>query len=118
MAHGELDADTLSDLGLAPTGRFVNLRSWPTSFALVARGVKTFEARYNDRDYAEGDVLLLNEWLPDGRGYTGRWTAQVVTHVWPGGFGLNLGHWVVLSIHPYAGPISVEPDAVARVRGH
>ena len=44
----------------------------------VRRGVKTFELRLDDRNYAVGDLLILREWGPDA-GYTGYVTCAVVT---------------------------------------
>ena len=47
------------------------LKIWPKYFEEVASGQKNFEIRYNDRDFAEGDYLALNEYSGDA-GYTGR----------------------------------------------
>lgn len=56
---------------------------------------KNFEIRYNDRDYREGDWLVLREW--DGVNFTGCEVVRRITHVyeldsigWPG--------WVAMSI--------------------
>ncbi|BBN97471.1 DUF3850 domain-containing protein [Sporolactobacillus terrae] len=40
----------------------------PEYFKAVAEGRKTFEIRNNDRNYREGDTVVLQEW--DGQ-YTG-----------------------------------------------
>jgi len=40
------------------------LKTWPPFWEQVDRGTKTFELRYNDRDYKVGDVLRLLEWEP------------------------------------------------------
>ena len=45
------------------------LKTLPAFYNAVLIGEKTFEVRYNDRDYRVGDVLILREWT--GRGYTG-----------------------------------------------
>lgn len=39
-------------------------------FTAVLSGDKRFELRKNDRDYREGDTVLLYEW--NGKEYTGR----------------------------------------------
>lgn len=46
------------------------LKIHPAYFKAVRSGKKTFEVRYNDRNYKVGDVLKLREW--DGEKYTGR----------------------------------------------
>src|SRR5690348_13292378 len=38
------------------------LKVWPDFYAAIASGRKTFEIRKDDRDFAEGDRLLLREW--------------------------------------------------------
>lgn len=40
------------------------LKTWPAAFAAVKAGTKRHEIRANDRDYAEGDVVVLREWDP------------------------------------------------------
>jgi hypothetical protein len=47
------------------------LKTWPYYFELMSRGVKTFEHRKNDRDFQEGDVLVLREWDPGSERYSG-----------------------------------------------
>lgn len=57
-----------------------DLKIWPTQYAMILQGKKTFELRRDDRPYAIGDQLLLREYDPgrEGsaliavRGYTGR----------------------------------------------
>lgn len=45
------------------------LKILPEFFDAVVHGVKTFELRKNDRNFAVGDILLLKEWKHE---YTGR----------------------------------------------
>lgn len=40
------------------------LKTWPEFFRACRSGDKTFELRYNDRDYKVGDELELNEFEP------------------------------------------------------
>lgn len=51
--------------------RYHVLKTWPPYFRQTQLGQKTFELRKNDRDYKEGDLLILREYMPDN-GYTGR----------------------------------------------
>jgi hypothetical protein len=62
------------------------LKTLPVYFCDIAIGVKTFEVRRNDRDYAVDDVLLLQEW-EDGQ-YTGREHCMRVTYIIQGVCGL------------------------------
>lgn len=51
----------------------------PEYYRAIERGEKTFEVRYNDRNYKKYDVLHLQEWL-NGE-YTGRVIVADVTYV-------------------------------------
>ena len=71
------------------------LKIWPIYFEAVLSGRKTFEYRFNDRNYQEGDMLILREYsngspyysLGETRqGYTGRMIACYI------GFVLGLGN--------------------------
>lgn len=57
------------------------LKSWPEHFADVASGEKRAEVRKNDRGYEKGDILVLQEYSPEGHAYTGRSLRVRVTHV-------------------------------------
>ncbi|MEK5175116.1 ASCH/PUA domain-containing protein [Heyndrickxia sp. FSL W8-0496] len=50
------------------------LKILPQYFEPVAKRLKNFEIRKNDRDYEVGDLLLLQECFmdPEGPTYTGR----------------------------------------------
>lgn len=47
----------------------------------VLNGKKTFEVRKNDRGFAVGDSLVLEEYVPMGEGYTGQAIIREVTYV-------------------------------------
>lgn len=47
------------------------LKTWPEPFHAVANGLKTFEVRRDDRNFKEGDRLVLQEWVPGEERYTG-----------------------------------------------
>lgn len=53
----------------------------PEYFDAIVSGKKKFELRSNDFDIAEGDTLLLEEWDPQVKQYTGRSVEKNVTYV-------------------------------------
>jgi ASC-1-like (ASCH) protein len=59
----------------------VNKKIWPEYFKLVQSGKKGFELRLNDFDVAEGDTLVLEEWDPNTKEYTGRKIEKQVGYV-------------------------------------
>ena len=70
-----------------------DLKIWTPYFDLVYRGEKPFEIRLDDRGYAVGDTLVLNEWDQHSGQATGRTTKKVVTYILRGGqFGLQDGY--------------------------
>lgn len=64
------------------------LKTWPEYFQALCSGRKTFELRKNDRDFRVGDVLLLEEWDPATKAYSGRLIEREVTYIAQGVFGL------------------------------
>lgn len=77
-----------------------DLKILPPYFEHVKKGEKTFELRFDDRDYCAGDILLLREWS-DGK-YTGRSIMTKITYLLKGFDGLIDG-WVILSIKKFGG---------------
>lgn len=59
----------------------VEKKVWPEYFEQILSGSKTFELRLNDFDIVEGDALLLKEWDPETKQYTGRELARTVGFV-------------------------------------
>ena len=53
----------------------------PEYFELVSSGKKKFELRLNDFDIQEGDALVLEEWDPETKEYTGRSIERRVGYV-------------------------------------
>lgn len=72
------------------------LKTWPEYFEEVFMGHKTFEVRKYDREFKEGDHLILKEFNPHILEYTGRECARVVTYILHGGqFGIEEGYCVM-----------------------
>ncbi|MFA5163081.1 MAG: DUF3850 domain-containing protein [Patescibacteria group bacterium] len=59
----------------------INKKIWPEYFEPVASGKKKYELRLNDFKVQEGDVLVLEEWDPATKEYTGRKTEKKVSYV-------------------------------------
>lgn len=74
------------------------LKCWTPHFEDVFAGRKPFEIRRDDRGFAVGDILELQEFEP-GIGYTGRTCRRTVTFKFDAtawnGFGLLYGHCVM-----------------------
>ena len=59
----------------------IEKKAWPESFAKVADGSKSFDLRLADFGCNAGDVLVLREWDPDTKQYTGRQLEKTVSYV-------------------------------------
>jgi len=59
----------------------IKKKIWPEYFELVSSGKKKFELRLADFDVKEGDTLLLEEWDPKTKEYTGRKIEKKVSFV-------------------------------------
>ena len=55
------------------------LKILPECYIAVDKGIKTFEIRFNDRNYKVGDILYLQEFC--GGEYTGREIIKEVCYV-------------------------------------
>lgn len=74
------------------------LKILPEYFDAVRDGRKRFELRQNDRDFHEGDSLVLREWDQEEGGYTGRSLKAEIPYILYGPcFGLEDG-WAILSL--------------------
>ncbi len=72
------------------------LKCQPGYFSDLRSGLKTFEVRKGtDRFYQYGDELLLQEWGPNVKCYTGRELLMRVTYVMHGGPFLPEDVWVM-----------------------
>ncbi len=59
----------------------INKKIWPEYFEAIVSGRKKFELRLDDFEVKEGDTLLLLEWDPKTKEYTGRKVEKKVTYV-------------------------------------
>lgn len=73
--------------------KVIRKKIWPEYFDTVASGKKKYELRLDDFDVAEGDTLVLEEWDPKTKTYTGRVTEKSVSFV--GKFKIDRLFWPV-----------------------
>ena len=59
----------------------IEKKVWPKYFEAILGGDKTFEVRLADFECNEGDVLLLREWDPEKKDYTGRTIEKKITYI-------------------------------------
>jgi len=59
----------------------IKKKTWPEYFDVVVSGKKKFDMRLADFDIKEGDTLVLEEWDPTTKEYTGRKIEKKVTYV-------------------------------------
>ena len=59
----------------------IKKKTWPAYFEKVLSGEKKFDMRVADFDIKEGDELILEEWDPATKEYTGRSIAKKVGYV-------------------------------------
>ena len=72
----------------------IEKKAWPEYFQQIIENKKTYDFRLNDFDIGEGDILILKEWDPKTKNYTGReiektvgyvgkWKIEELTKFWP-----------------------------------
>lgn len=77
-----------------------NLKTWTEYFKEVYEGNKNFELRFNDRNFKVGDFLILQDYCPIKKEYSGFSVKKEITYILQGGsFGLEEGY-VILSLKP------------------
>jgi len=59
----------------------IKKKCWPEYFEAILAGKKNYELRLNDFTIKEGDTLVLEEWDPKTKSYTGRSVQKKVTYV-------------------------------------
>ncbi len=72
-----------------------HLKTWPEYYADMDSGAKTFEVRKDDRGFMEGDLLILQEYLPHEKRYTGHKSRHTVLKVYRNVPGLIRGYCVM-----------------------
>lgn len=59
----------------------IEKKVWPEFFSKILSGEKTYELRLADWEISPGDILVLKEWDPAKKAYTGRSLEKTVTYV-------------------------------------
>lgn len=59
----------------------IKKKMWPEYFEVMVSGKKNYDWRLNDFEINEGDTLVLEEWDPETKQYTGRNIEKKVTYV-------------------------------------
>lgn len=61
--------------------RRIEKKTWPVLFEKVLNGEKNFDLRIAEFECEVGDILVLREWDPETKDYTGRELEKEVTFV-------------------------------------
>lgn len=59
----------------------IRKKTWPEAFEKILKGAKTFDARLANFDCKPGDILILEEYNPKTKKYTGRKIEKEITFV-------------------------------------
>jgi len=59
----------------------IRKKAWPKIFEDVLSGKKKFDLRLADFDISEGDTLILEEWNPETKEYTGKKLEKKVGYI-------------------------------------
>lgn len=59
----------------------IEKKVWPKYFEAISKGIKNFEVRLADFECKEGDILILREWDPRKKDYTGRTIQKKITYI-------------------------------------
>lgn len=59
----------------------IKKKTWTDSFEAILSGRKNFDARLSDFDCKTGDILVLEEYDPINKSYTGRIIEKEITYV-------------------------------------
>lgn len=81
------------------------LKSWVGLFEPIFMGEKTHDLRVMDRDFNPGDTVVLLEWDPIPRQYTGRACLVEITYITSN----THGHCAFspMALHPGMGILSI-----------
>jgi ASC-1-like (ASCH) protein len=59
----------------------IKKKAWPECFELMKSGKKKFELRLANFKVKEGDILILEEWDPKKKEYTGRKIRRKIKYI-------------------------------------
>ncbi len=59
----------------------IRKKCWPELFKDITSGKKNFDIRLGDFECNEGDILVLEEWNPETKKYTGRSVEKEIKYV-------------------------------------
>lgn len=59
----------------------IEKKTWPSYFQDILDGKKNFDVRIADFECATGDKLILREWDPKTKKYTGRSIEKLISYV-------------------------------------
>jgi ASC-1-like (ASCH) protein len=71
---------------------------WPEYFQKILDGKKTYELRLADWECNEGDILVLQEWDPKIKKFTGRTVEKEVVYI---GKTKNITFWPKKDVEKY-----------------
>ena len=76
--------------------RYHLLKTVQPYYGDIETGKKNFEIRFNDRDFRPGDMLILREYLPAFKTYTGKYFIAQAAYILHGGvYGLASGYCII-----------------------
>lgn len=82
------------------------LKTWPQFFSEIVNGNKTFELRKDDRPFEVGDKMVLQEYDPKEKKYSGKEETKIITYILRGDmakkFGLRDGFCLISFTDPSA----------------
>ncbi len=89
------------------------LKCWPPYYYFIYQGIKTFELRNNDRNFQTGDMIVLKEYQPNKKIYTGREMILRITFMLTKYPGLENGYVIFQFniLNPGSGKNVTLPDA-------
>ncbi len=94
---------------MPPIGKSHDLKCHPEFFQDIWEGIKTFEVRVNDRDFHQWDELVIREYEPEAKVYSGRVVRARAGYVLDAYFGLLPGYVGMSLLDTQR---SFEPDSV------
>lgn len=72
------------------------LKTWPAYFNPIETGKKNFELRKDDRPFEVGDDIILQEYDPEKKEYSGKELQFIIGYIYRGNeFGLKKGYCII-----------------------